>query len=304
MNQINRRQFVGTLLAGAGAACAGCNFQKVKQITAKSPTDRVQLGRTGITCSFVGIGTGVKGWMRSSNHKRMGQEAFTTLIRHAYDSGINFFDVADLYGTHEFLRNALRGIPRDKYVIQSKLWTFDKGLPEIVTDAREAVDRFRRELDTDYIDSLLLHCTQKATWLTDLRPMIEQLELAKQLGHIRSHGTSCHTLLALNASAKSNWVEVQQARINHTGARMDGKPEQVAPVLKRMRAQGKAVVGMKIFGEGTFTSLEEREQSLRYVLGENLVDAMVIGFEKPEQIDESLPQIEKVLKDLAAPAHA
>ncbi len=292
---MNRREFVGTIAAGATVAVA----EKVlagEEKKPRSPTERVALGKTGIKASLVGIGTGMRGWMRESNHTRMGKEAFTSLVRHAYDSGINLFDVADLYGTHTFLRDALQGIPREKFVIQSKIWWRQGGLPEHVKDAKQAVERFRQELGTDYIDSVLLHCTTDATWTTDLRPMLDYLEEAKEKKIVRSHGTSCHSLAALQTAAASKWVDVQLARINHKRSHMDGSPEEIAALLKQMRAAGKGVIGMKIFGEGTFKTPEEREASLRFVLNQNCVDAFIIGFERPEQIDETLKMVEGILR--------
>lgn len=301
-HRTNRREFVAATLAVAGLApavsrAAGTHDVGDGPAPVTSPTQRVALGRTGITASFVGLGTGVHGSMRSSNATRMGQEAFTRLARHAYDQGINLFDVADLYGTHPFLRTALNGIPREKIVIESKIWWRPEGLPEHVTDATAALDRFRKELGTDYIDTVLLHCTVESTWMADLRPMVEQLENARQKGIVRAHGTSCHGIGALHISAGSPWVQVQLARVNHKGAHMDGKPEEIAALLRGMRAAGKGVIGMKIFGEGSFATPEDREASFRFVTGQKCVDAMVIGFEKPEQIDESLAMMRRVLKE-------
>lgn len=261
----------------------------------RSPTEQVTLGKTGIKASFVGIGTGMRGWMRQSNHTRMGKEAFIALIRHAYDNGITFFDTADLYGTHPFLRDALKGIPREKIVIQSKIWFGPMGLPEPVTDARRALDRFRQELGTDYIDIMLLHCTTSPTWTDDLRPMLDALEEARQKKVIRAHGTSCHSLPALKTSQASPWVQVQLARINHRGTAMDGKPEEIAELLRQMRSAGKGVIGMKIFGEGRFLTPQEREESLRFVVAQQCVDNFIIGFEKPEQVDETLGMLKQIL---------
>jgi len=166
----------------------------------------------------------------------------------------------------------------------------------VTTSAKEAVERFRKELGVDYIDSVLLHCTTEPDWTDKLRAMMDELAAEKEKGRIRAHGTSCHSLAAMQASAASPWVNVQFARINHKGVNMDGKPEEIAALLKQMRAAGKAVIGMKIFGEGKFQSLEEREASLRFVIGQRCMDAMIIGFEKPEQIDETLKQLAAVLK--------
>lgn len=295
MQPMTRREFLGSVLAGAGGVLLDAVSEAQQKPPVRSPTEQVTLGKTGIKASFVGIGTGMRGWMRQSNHTRMGKEAFIALIRHAYDNGITFFDAADLYGTHPFLRDALKGIPREKIVIQSKIWFGPMGLPEQVTDAKSAIDRFRQELGTDYIDSVLLHCTTSPTWTDDLRPMLDALEEARQKKVIRAHGTSSHSLPALKTSLASSWVQVQLARINHRGTAMDGKPEDIAELLRQMRAAGKGVIGMKIFGEGRFLTPQEREESLRFVVSQRCVDNFIIGFEKREQIDETLGMLKRIL---------
>ena len=295
MQPITRREFLGTVLAGAGGMLMDVGADAQQKRPVRSPTERVALGTTGIRASFVGIGTGMRGWMRQSNHTRMGKEAFVALVRHAYDNGITFFDTADLYGTHPFLRDALKGIPREKIVIQSKIWFSPMGLPEHVTDAKGAIDRFRQELGTDYIDIVLLHCTTSPTWTEELRPMLDALAEARQKKLIRAHGTSCHSLPALKTSLASPWVQVQLARVNHRGTAMDGKPEEIAELLRQMRSEGKGVIGMKIFGEGRFLTAQEREESLRFVLAQRCVDNFIIGFEKREQIDETLGMLRRIL---------
>jgi predicted aldo/keto reductase-like oxidoreductase len=100
----------------------------------------------------------------------------------------------------------------------------------------------------------------------------------------------------LQAALQSDWVQVQLARINHKGTRMDGAPERVAELLRAMRAKGKAVIGMKIFGEGTFQTPQEREASLRFVLTQRCVDTFIIGFERPEEVDETLDTVNRLLQ--------
>lgn len=293
---MDRRSF----LIGMAACLSGKALSTIEGGEEKlsSPTQLVPIGKTGIKATLVGIGTGMRGWMRQSNHTRMGKAAFIKLIKHAYDRGIRFFDVADLYGTHTFLRDAIKGIPRESIVIQSKIWFRREGLPEHVTDAAEALERFRRELDTDYIDIVLLHCTTDGNWLDQLKQMRDQLSEAKERGIIKAHGTSSHSVDALKASLASDWVDVQLARINHMGSHMDGKPEDIANLLRKMRSAGKGVVGMKIFGEGTFKTKEQRWASLRFVLTQRCVDAFIIGFERPSEIDETLKMVEEILSSI------
>ena len=295
MDPINRRDFMGQILVGASAAALAVRTANAAPL--KSAADRVVLGKSGIESSFLGLGTGMSGYNRQSNHTRMGHEAFNALARHAYDRGLTLFDVADLYGTHPFLAPLIPEFGRDKITIQSKLWFNRRGLPEQVTDARAAVERFLKELGTDHLDNVLLHCTTSGNWLTELEDMVAALEQAKQDGLIRAHGTSCHSLAAMQASRDSAWSEIQLARINDVRSHMDGSPAEIAELLRGMRATGKGVIGMKIFGEGSIKTPEGRESSLRFVLREKAIDAMVIGFEKPSEIDETVGMIDRILAE-------
>ena len=69
----------------------------------------------------------------------------------------------------------------------------------------------------------------------------------------------------------------------------------VEAVVKAMRRDGKAVTGIKIIGEGTFGNGPERcDGSIKYALGSGCVDAMVVGFEKVEEIDDFAVRARKV----------
>ncbi len=62
-----------------------------------------------------------------------------------------------------------------------------------------------------------------------------------------------------------------------------------------MHEQGKGILGMKILAEGTLKTPDMQLESLRFVLGLGCVDAFVIGFETPEQIDQIMKLIETAL---------
>ncbi|TWU42067.1 aldo/keto reductase [Novipirellula artificiosorum] len=299
MVQVNRRQILG---AGAAAATVlGSSAQAVPLDSADvPPPPQIQLGNTGITMSRIGQGTGVHGGKRQSDQTRMGFDDLVALFHHSYERGITFFDLADLYGTHVYFREALRTIPREKVTIMSKMWWRYDG-PENATKAphrkeivRSTLERFRHEIDTDYLDIVLLHCETTRNWDEQLKPYMDELAAAKEKKQVRAVGVSCHDFGALETAAECPWVDVVLARINRKGgkaAKMDGTTEEVSALLQKMKDNGKAVLGMKIFGEGTL--VDQKEECIQFAQGLTAIDAMTIGFQKKEEIDEVLQLIHK-----------
>ena len=131
---------------------------------------------------------------------------------------------------------------------------------------RADLERFRRELGTDYLDIVLMHCVTEGDWTTRYRPVMDVFSEAKQKGIIHAHGCSCHSIEALRAAAKSPWVDVDLARINPIGAYMDADPDTVVSVLREMRAAGKGIVGMKILGQGSLRNKQDEAFNTRSAL--------------------------------------
>jgi aryl-alcohol dehydrogenase-like predicted oxidoreductase len=238
----------------------------------------VVLGQTGIHTSRLAMGTGTVGTEHHSHQTALGIQGLADLLLQGYDHGLRFFDSADSYGSHPHVAQALKRVPREKITLLTKSWARQ---PDAM---RADLERFRQELDTDYLDIVLMHCLQEADWTTKYRGVMDVLSDAREKGIIRAHGCSCHTLEALRAAAKSPWVQVDFARINPIGSHMDGDPETVVSVLREMKAAGKAVVGMKILGQGDMR--DRVDEALKYALGLGVLDAFTIGAEsRPEQLD-------------------
>jgi 1-deoxyxylulose-5-phosphate synthase len=273
---MRRREFLRT---SAKAAAAAWFLPKSFALAQKySATDTVTLGKTGIRTSRLAMGTGTVGYGGHSNQTALGVDGLSRLLLNGYDNGLRFFDSANGYGSHPHVAQALKQVQRDKVTVMTK---DDSRDPQTV---RANLDRFRRELGTDYIDIYLIHCVTEADWTTRYRAIMDVLEEAKQKKIIRSHGVSCHSIEALRAAAASPWVEVDLARINPIGSHMDADPETVISVLKQMKAAGKAVVGMKILGQGDLR--HNQDDAIKYALSLGILDAFTIGAESvPEQND-------------------
>jgi len=296
---LNRREFISRSIgAGTGAIIMGNTaFAAASEKgSLKDPLELITLGKTGIKTTFLGMGTGFSGGNRSSNITRAG--VAESLIRQAYEKGIRFFDCADTYGTHPFTSAALKGIPREKYTLISKIWIDNGGLPEPERpDANLVVDRFRKELNSDYIDVVQIHCMTDGQWTDKQKKQMDILENLKVKNIIKAHGVSVHSLEAMEAAASSSWVDVIHVRINPYGEAMDkSDPTLVVPVIEKLHKSGKGVIGMKLIGNGTFREDSEKiDTSLKYVLGLGTVDLITIGFEKPEQIDNYLARIRRAI---------
>jgi aryl-alcohol dehydrogenase-like predicted oxidoreductase len=258
----------------------------------------VPLGQTGLKVTRLAQGTGFNGYNHSSEHTRRGKEAFDRLARHSLDQGIAFFDMADLYGSHPFVKDVIKGLPRDKFTLLSKIWPRKEGWVTPSGGAKEEVDRFRKELDTDRLDVCLIHCMQNAKWADEYERIRDGLSELKQKKIVRAVGVSCHDLGALKVASQHAWVDVIFARINHKGGSQyvcDGSVEEVSAVLKTARANGKAVVGMKIFAAGKFANQpEEKDASLKYVFTNRLVDAITVGMLTTEEVDDTLKRMSAV----------
>jgi 1-deoxyxylulose-5-phosphate synthase len=270
--------WVGSRGLAAWASSAPALAQKFKA------SDTVVLGQTGIKTSRLAMGTGTIGFGHHSNQTALGVKGLSALLLNGYDQGLRFFDAADAYGSHPHVAEAIKQLPRDKVTVLTKTFSRDP------KSARADLDRFRRELGTDYLDVCLMHCLTDGDWTERYKGVMDVLSEAKQKGIIRAHGCSCHSIEALRAAAKSSWVEVDLVRINPVGSHMDADPKTVTDVLREMRAAGKGIVGMKILGQGDLRA--HPDEALKYALSLGVLDAFTIGAESKAEQQDLIRRIE------------
>ena len=297
MNTMNRRKFIQTGLTGlAGFSIIGCSgiLKRNNNDSGALTVDKVKLGNSGLTVSRIAMGTGSVTRNRNSNQTRLGMEKFAELAHHAYECGINFYDTADAYGSHPFVGNAIKTLPREKLIILSKMWTqfdnYDRVEPFMTT-----FDRYRTEIGSDYIDILLMHCLLKGGWSESCKFHMDAFSKAKQDGLVKAIGVSCHNIDALEEAAVSPWVDVIMARINPFETMMDGPPDAVKAILATAKKNGKGIIGMKVFGEGQNVTDDERQQSLQYVLTEGNTHCMTLGMESEAQMDDAIERVMKIV---------
>lgn len=304
----SRRQFLKTALLGTSATVAETKF--VRSLAAeeapapKNPfsDDPVALRKLTdrITCSRIGLGTGVCGYERSSNLTRMDRSNALDVVRYCYDVGIRLFDMADLYGTHGLIREALAGKPRDSYTLFTKIWGHPTGLAEKERpDGDVVLKRFLEELGTDYVDLVQIHCMSQPDWPNEFGRYFDSLEKLKEQGIIRGHGVSCHALSSVQTAAEHPWVDAIHLRMNTANARMDGTLDENMAAAKLAHKNGKGIIVMKVLGEGAIKDPTEQKKSISTIVGLEAADVMVVGLESREQIDIFLANTAEALKNQA-----
>ncbi|MGO8675912.1 MAG: aldo/keto reductase [Limisphaerales bacterium] len=293
----SRRQFLQRTAAAAGGLLLSAEGLLARQAAKRTAVDQVALGNTGLKLSRLGFGAG----SNSGNVQyALGRESFNKLIHYAYDQGITFFDCAQSYRTFEWLGGAIKGLPREKIFIQSKV----SGRPEKVLDA---IDHHRKVFDTDYVDSMLIHCMVEDGWTDKMKTMMDAFNEAKEKKWILAKGVSCHSLPALRAATTSPWTDVHLVRVNPQAKHIDGMEQEwnksgtdISPVLaelKTMRSKGRGVIGMKIIGDGEFVNPDDREKSIRFAMSRPELSAIVIGFKSAAEIDEAIHRVNRALAE-------
>lgn len=292
---MKRREFISRSAYGTAGAWLGTKVLPIRtmnlpDLRALPPLPRkftaaetVEIGKTRIKTSRLAMGTGTVGSGHHSHQTALGVAGLAALLLNGYEHGLRFFDAADSYGSHPHVAEALKHVPRDKVTVLTKTWARD------AATARSDLDRFRKELGTDYLDICLMHCLTEADWTERYKGVMDVLSEAKEKGTIRAHGCSCHSIEALRAATKSSWVEVHLVRINPVGAYMDAEPETVVSVIKEMRAAGKGIIGMKILGQGEMRT--RQDDAIKYALSLGLLDAFTIGAESKEEQEDLIRRI-------------
>ncbi|HVU48753.1 MAG TPA: aldo/keto reductase [Terracidiphilus sp.] len=286
MEQISRRNFLKAGVA-AGALAGVSTLHAEKQTHASL----VALGKSDVKVTRLALGTGS---FSGRIQQQIGQQGLTNLVRHAYDRGIRFFETAESYGqSQQMLAVALKGIPRESYVLMSKVETVPGA------DPRTKLDELRRNSDTEYFDIMLLHWQHTGTWPEDTRHWQDAILEAEQKKAIRSHGASVHGLPALRRVPATDWLQVAMIRVNHKGVRMDaeehdadvlGNVNEVLDHVKQARQAGMGVVSMKLIGEGVFNH-EDRQRAMRFAFKTAGVDSVTVGYKSTAEIDEAIDNI-------------
>jgi aryl-alcohol dehydrogenase-like predicted oxidoreductase len=293
MAHCSRRNFLKAGLAAG--VLAGTGSLPVRAARG-SATDWVTLGKSGVKVTRLALGTGT---ISGKLQRDLGQDGFTRLVRYAYDHGVRFYETSETYGEmHKMLGIALKGIPRDSYRLMSKVTT----RPGV--DPQDKIDELRKLANTDYFDIMLMHYQHVATWPADTARWQDGIAEAQVKKAVIGRGASVHGLPALRQAPGNQWLEIAMIRMNHKGSHMDaedfatggpGNVDEVVEHTKQVHQQGMGVISMKLVGEGSFTTREDRQAAMKFAFNNAGVDSVTVGYKSTAEIDEAIENLNLAL---------
>ncbi|MGW1024571.1 aldo/keto reductase [Streptomyces sp. NPDC002577] len=167
------------------------------------------LGRTGRNVSVVGLGT----WQLGADWGDVREEDALAVLDAAVDTGVTFFDTADVYGdgrSEQLIGRYLRERPDAGVFVATKMGRRVEQIPEnyVLDNFRAWNDRSRKNLGVDTLDLVQLHCPPTAVYSSDA--VFDALDTLVAEKRIAAYGVSVETCAeALTAIARPGTASVQ-----------------------------------------------------------------------------------------------
>ncbi len=282
---------------------------------------KVELGKTGIKVSRLGIGTGTGLPSGHCAQALMDTNELAGLLLYSLDRGINHWDTAFQYNTYSHIKEALKQVRRSDVVLTTKFSAAHE--KETIRDFNTTLN----DLNVDYVDVCLLHGVRTNTELQMRSGALNAMVKLKKEGKVRAVGLSSHGLGVLKSVLEMPELDLVWGRINYAGLHMDteclGMYDQMASVywlkkcykllpervkllirpkashepipedarnevektLQKIHSQSKGIVGMKVLAEGMLR--DDAEKAIKYVNSLSFVDSFIIGMLNKEEIDEN-----------------
>ncbi|HYF82796.1 MAG TPA: aldo/keto reductase [Clostridia bacterium] len=224
----------------------------------------------------------------------LGLQEGTAVIKTAFDMGVNFIDTAELYGTYDYIRKAVKG-RRGDIIISTKCYAYTR------EGAEKSLKKALEELDTDYIDIFSLHEQESELTLKGHQEAIEYFVKAKEKGYIRSFGISTHAIAAVKASLKYKEIEVLHPIVNKRGLGIiDGNINGMLDAVAEACKAGKGIFSMKPLGGGNM--IKESGECFDFVLSNDNLHSIAVGMQSDEEVMNNVMVFEgkRVPEDIRA----
>lgn len=240
----------------------------------------VKLGNTGLTVSRMCFGALIMGPLQSNLPAEKGAE----IIQTALEQRVNFIDTAELYGTYEHIRLAIKnsGI---KPIVATKSYAYS------TEGAAQSVEKARKELDTDVLDIFMLHEQESRLTLRGHRAALEFYLNEREKGRIKAVGVSTHNVEVVQAVAEMPEIDVVHPLVNITGIGIgDGSVDDMLTAVEYAYKKGKGVYSMKPLGGGNL--LHSYDECMDFVLKLPYVHSIAVGMQSVDEVEMNICKFE------------
>ena len=280
------------------------------------------LGRTGLEVSALGLGTSPFGGAFGIPD----ESECRSCLDHALDSGINYLDTSPYYGntrSEAVLGRCLRGIPRDRYILSTKVGRYG----DHVENFDFSADRVRRSLDesltrlgVDHVDIVFCHDIEFGSLAQVIDEAIPALRELVQQGKVRFVGVSGLPLLVFREVLARTDVDVILSYCHYTLA--DTTLLSLIPELER---RGVGIINASPMGMGLFTEGGPRDWhpappsirdacrravehcrdrdanlarlALRFATAQNRINTTLVGTSSPKEIADDLRWLDEPIDE-------
>ncbi len=315
---LDRRDFMkkgAQATAAAAVAAVGINADatargsapKDKRITYKDTLPTRVLGKTGVELPILGYGGAA---LPKKSGNPLSTKDRVKLVRHAYDRGIRYFDTAISYtysDSQAIIGEALKDV-RDNVFITTKVDFWDLSQPDgrfTKVPSGEAIRQVEinlKELQSDYIDAILIHGTPGVEQMTVDQCMEVHGELikARDKGLVRFVGFSAHhyfdRALALISTGQFDLCMLAYGYLPRGFQRLfsPSTTELRNACLAKAHELKMGVVAMKVLGAGMLSGFGRKEleglpgAAIRYVFQDDRVQMLTIGMRLTAEIDTNV----------------
>ena len=311
-NKLGRRDFLkkaaqAAAAASASAGIASAAVPKDKKLTLADTIPARVFGRTGVRLPILGYGGAAlpKKWGNTLSLKDR-----VKLVRHAYESGIRYFDTAISYtygDSQAIIGKALKDV-RDNVFITTKVdfWNTSRSDGRITkvnkAEVARQIEKNLAELQSDYIDAILLHGTPGVEQMTVEQCMEVQAEFAKgrDKGLVRFVGFSAHhyfdKALALISTGEFDLCMLAYGYLPRGHSRLFSPrtTELRNACLAKAHELQMGIVAMKVMGAGMLGGFGQKHleklpgAACRYLLQDERVHILTIGMRYSAEIDANI----------------
>lgn len=241
-----------------------------------------KLGKTDLKVSRLCFGS----LTMTKSQRNLSLDEARKLLNYSFNEGINFIDTAELYDNYHLIREVFKDINRENFIIASKTYAYSKEA------ARDSLNKYLKELKTDYADIFLLHEQESEHTLRGHYEALEELWKLKEKGYIKAIGISTHKVQGVKAARDFKEIDIIHPMANLEGLGiLDGSIDDMLYEIKKAREENIGIYAMKVLGGGHL--ITKSEDAIKWAVENDNFDSIAIGMQSELEVKSNSLLINK-----------